>query len=57
MEPTTGPIDPIAAWYVTWGFRIWIACMLLLLFYAVFKRTKTKDQLEKEFTGDEQEED
>ena len=57
MEPTNGPIDPIADWYVMWSFRIWVACLILLLFYAVFKRTKTKDQLERELTGDEQEED
>lgn len=56
MEPLTGPIDPALDWYITWGFRLTVGCLILLLFYAVFNRTLTKDQLEKELTGDEDKE-
>lgn len=57
MEPLTGPANPIADWFVTWGLRIFFAALFLCALRALFNRTSTKEQAEEELSGDDKEED
>jgi hypothetical protein len=57
MEPLSGHVDPVADLFVTWGFRIVIAIIFICLFWLFFSMTKSREELEKEFTGDDKEED
>lgn len=55
MEPWNN-IDPTWDWIVGWGIKITVGCLILLFFIALVKMTKDQKQLEKELSGDDEEE-
>lgn len=55
MEQWTQSTDPSIEWAITWGFRIFVAVLCLLALRALFNRTLSKEDLEKELTGEDKE--
>lgn len=56
MEPLSGPIDPMADWVTLWGFRVILGALFVCLFVYLFRMTLSKEELEKEITGDDEKE-